>query len=135
MVDENNILNRIQNRINAEDSLLHSRTTIFLLTNGLLLATLGIESYGRFRLVFCILGILVSVVWTLVGWQSWRIIREFHIEREERFPDAIEVQVSKKALPKHSLIRITDLLSRCLPWIFIIIWIISSALIFSIGYR
>ncbi len=127
MSTQDDELIRIQNRINAEDSLLNSRTTIFLLTNGFLLAILGVESYGLLRLAFCFLGIFVTGIWFLIGWQSYRILREFHNERANRFPDSIEVNVSKKALFSH--IRITDCLAFWLPLIFMAIWIFSSALI------
>jgi hypothetical protein len=133
MTVEDDKLKRIQSRIDAEDSLLHSRTTIFLLTNGLLLATLGIETYGLFRLMFCFLGILVTIVWILVGWQCWRKICELHREHGKSFPDAIEVEISQRAAQVHSLIRITPLLGRWLPLIFLIAWILSSILLFKNG--
>ncbi len=130
MSTQDDELIRIQNRINAEDSLLNSRTTIFLLTNGFLLAILGVESYGLLRLAFCFLGIFVTGIWFLIGWQSYRILREFHKERANRFPDSIEVSVSKKALFRP--IQINNYLAFWLPLIFMATWIFSGVMI-SIG--
>ena len=116
-------LQRIQGRLDAEDSLLHQRTTIFLVTNGLLLAVLGLRDYTKFNILFLILGAFVSLIWLLAGWQSWRIIRQWHRERIRAFPDAIEVQVAGKALWRVRFLRPTDLLARWLPLAFFLIWL------------
>ena len=118
-------LSRIQERIDAEDTLLHARTTIFLVSNGLLLASLGIQAYGSFRLVFVLLGVLVTIVWVLVGWQSRRIIRAFHTERA-KFSAAIAVQVAQRVLPKPGLIRPVDLIALWLPLIFLLAWVLAA---------
>jgi hypothetical protein len=124
--NDKDILTRIQKRIDAEDTLLHARTTNFLVLNGLLLAGLGIKTYEEFHFVFISIGILVSFIWIFIGWQSWKIIRQWHIEREKAFPNAIEVQVAKTALLKPGPFRPTDLVAKWLPLIFLGSWIFAG---------
>ena len=67
---------KIRSRIQIEDSLLNARTSIFLITNGLLLASLGAASGSEpLKTFLTLLGLAISVPWAMCSWQSWKVIR------------------------------------------------------------
>ncbi len=65
----------IRDRWDKEDTLLVSRTGIFLTTNSILFAIAGfLASDHVFQLGVAVVGLLLSVVWLTTAWHSFRII-------------------------------------------------------------
>ena len=110
-------------RIIREDDLLHARTIVFLVTNGLLMTAVGISDDFAFRLVISILGIMVTISWMIVSWQNWNVIRQLTSEYWKQHPeDPIENAV-QKALLKPGWRRPTNLIAKPIPTMFLITWI------------
>jgi hypothetical protein len=65
----------LRKRIEVEDELLNSRTTILLGTNGLWAAAVGISGDSPLRMGIPILGILLSIIWLMCSLQSWKVSR------------------------------------------------------------
>jgi ABC-type amino acid transport system permease subunit len=74
-MSEDVLADEIRKRIQVEDELLNSRTTIFLATNGLWAAAAGISTTFHLQIGIGILGVLVSTMWVMCSWQSWKVIR------------------------------------------------------------
>jgi len=68
MNNQNLSKEKIRNRIRYEDNLQNSRTSIFLVTNGLLLTAVGVSNNFVFKIVLTILGGLVTVFWWMCSW-------------------------------------------------------------------
>ena len=68
----------LRTRITQEDTLLGSRTEAFLLGSGFLMTALGISDVDFEKSAIGVLGLFISLIWFLVGWQS-RLLRVFTI--------------------------------------------------------
>ena len=116
---------RFRKRIEIEDELLNSRTTIFLATNGLWAAAVGISDDPHLRLGIGTLGILVSTMWLMCAWQSWRVIRALTIQHLVHSHDEVD-EVVGEALWSHRC-RLTNILAQWLPGLFLAAWIVFLA--------
>lgn len=74
-MSEDALTDKMRKRIEYEDQLFNSRTTIFLATNGLWAAAVGVSSVLPLQIGIGILGVLVSIMWVMCSWQSWKVIR------------------------------------------------------------
>ena len=110
-------------RIEVEDSLLISRTTIFLATNGLLFAAIGIGDYGPLRFGMALIGAIVSVVWFISGRQSRNVIKALTKTYLNAEPDDPIDGIVRKALWKPGWRSPTDVLGWELPLLFILAWV------------
>jgi hypothetical protein len=116
---------KFRKRIELEDELLNSRTTIFLATNGLWAAAVGISNDPYLMLGMGTLGILVSTMWLMCAWQSWRVIRALTIQHRKHSHDEVD-EVVGEALWCH-LCRPTNILAQWLPGLFLAAWIVFLA--------
>lgn len=124
MSDQNNTKKKIRDRIQNEDNLLNSRTSIFLITNGLLLTAVGVSNNFIFQIILAILGALVTAFWWMYSWQNWEVIKALTIEiMKITDVDPVELIVQKE-LWHHGWRRPTDLISKCLPLLFFVTWIV-----------
>jgi hypothetical protein len=87
-------------RIMREDDLLHTRTIVFLVTNGLLMTAVGISDDFAFRLVISILSMMVTISWMILSWQNWDVIRQLTIEYRKRYSENHIENVVQKAMLK-----------------------------------
>ena len=117
----------LRERINQENLLLNSRTTIFLATNGLWLAAMGWGGLGRLRALIVVVGLLISAVWFICGRQSRNVIAELTRLYLREFPDDPIEGVVRSALYRDGLLSPTDLLGWELPLVFIASWLILVA--------
>lgn len=118
-------------RIAREDDLLNSRTTVFLVTNGLLLNAAGPSSGPLVGLLISVLGSTIAVAWLICSWQSWSVIKSLAVEyRRRHHNEAIEKAV-QRALFKPGWRRPTDLIAKPLPAAFIITW--SALLVIKVA--
>lgn len=110
-------------RIIREDDVLYTRTMVFLVTNGLLMAAAGISNDFAFRLVICILGIMVTISWMILSWQNWNVIRQLTIEYRKHYSENHIENVVQNAMLKPGWRRPTDLIAKPIPIMFLITWI------------
>ncbi len=70
----------IRDRWDKEDTLLISRTGIFLTTNSILLAVAGFQAKNSnsspfFQIGVAVMGLILSCLWLTTSWHSYKIIR------------------------------------------------------------
>jgi len=112
----------IRSRIRLEDQLLNSRTTIFLATNGLWIAAVGLSKEIPLRVAIAALSIVVSVIWVVCGLQSRNVIRE--LTKRNLNESSEDEKIVRESLWKPSWYTSpTDLLAIVLPRLFLLIWI------------
>lgn len=116
---------KFRKRVEVEDELLNSRTTIFLATNGLWAAVVGISNDPYLMLGIGTLGALVSIMWLMCAWQSWRVIRALTIQHLKHSHDEVD-EVVGEALWSHRC-RPTNILAQWLPGLFLAAWIVFLA--------
>lgn len=110
-------------RIMREDDLLNTRTTVFLVTNGLLLTAVGISDEFLFRLILSILGTIVTILWLILSWQNWNVIKQLTIEYRKRHSENYIEGIVQKALFRYGWRRPTNLIALPIPIIFLMTWI------------
>ena len=115
-------------RIMREDDMLQSRTSVFLITNGLLLATFGISDDTLIRSIISLLGIIVTVSWALTSWQNWRVIKDLTIDYRMKHNRNYIENIVQNAMFKPGWRRPTDLIAKLLPFTFLTTWLILLVL-------
>lgn len=121
MKDE--VIKKYRDRITREDDLLISRTTIFLVTNGLLLTAVSVANYPIIGILISILGLILTFFWFMCSWQNWKVIRNLTIKHlKENKKDRIE-KIVQNSLFSHGWKRPTDLIAKPIPISFLVIWI------------
>ena len=116
---------QLRKRIEFEDGLLNSRTTIFLVTNGFWMAVIGVGgNVTVLHVGIAILGLLVSFLWSASSWQSWKVIKALSITVSKLKPPSSIEEIVQNALFAHGWKRPTDIQGRWLPLIFVGTWII-----------
>ena len=87
----NELKKEYRDRINHSDILLGGRTTAFLIGNGFLMTALGtdvgVEDPSRYQTEIARLGLMISGVWFLIGFQTRRSITKLHCRFRKEFPD------------------------------------------------
>lgn len=111
-------------RIIREDDLFNTRTTVFLITNGLFITSVGISEHLAIRLLISILGIIVTISWMIFSWQNLNVIRQLTIEYRKCHPENYIENIVQKALFKPGWKRPTELIAKPLPIMFLVTWII-----------
>ena len=112
----------LRSRIEVENSLLNSRTTIFLATNGLWLAVFSAKALGNLNTAIAVVGLVVSIVWFICGRQSRNVIAALTKEHLDKFPDDPIEKLVRDALWRPGWRSPTDLLGWELPLAFIATW-------------
>ncbi len=112
----------LRRRIKTENTLLNSRTTIFLATNGLWLAAMGWHDLGQLRWLIAPTGLTLSVVWFICGRQSRNVINGLTGLYLTSFPDDPIEKMVRDALWSHGWRSPTDLLGWELPLAFTSCW-------------
>jgi hypothetical protein len=125
-MSENALKDNFRKRIEFEDELFNSRTTIFLGTNGLWAAAAGISGDFHLQIGIGILGILVTMMWLMCSWQSQRVIKELTVEylkllKSSNDPENRVEKTVQKALWSPRL-RPTNILAQWLPVLFLFVW-------------
>ena len=111
-------------RIMREDDLLNSRTTLFLVTSGLLLTAVGLSTNPFIGLLLTVLGILVTIAWSICSWQNWKVIKHLTIEYRECHKENYIENIVHGAMFKPGWKRPTDLIAKPLPYVFLVTWIV-----------
>lgn len=89
----------LRKRWDHEDSLLMSRTGIFLTTSSILWAALGFQpNEGFFQVIIGAMGLLLSILWLTTSLHSFRIIRVLYRLTINETPYGIEEMVAVKPI-------------------------------------
>ena len=111
-------------RIKREDDLLNTRTSLFLVTNGLFLAAVGLSFDPLIQLIIITLGLIITITWLISSWQNWKVIKHLTIAyRKDHHSNYIE-EIVQNALFRSGWKRPTDLLAKPLPLAFMITWLV-----------
>jgi len=115
---------KIRKRIETEDALFNSRSTIFLAINGIWLSAVSVSSQSsKFQLIIPFLGFIISILWRLCIQQSVAIIdglNKKHLELAQN--DAIEKFIDDN-LMRNSDWRPTEIIGKWIPRLFIGLWL------------
>jgi hypothetical protein len=122
VMSEEALADKVRQRIETEDELLNSRTTIFLGINGLWAAAVGIGNAPHLQIGITILGVLVSIMWLMCSWQSWQAIKALTRKHHQLADDPVEEIVSGALWSRR--LRPTNILAHWLPTLFLFIWIV-----------
>jgi hypothetical protein len=109
-------------RWDHEDTLLVSRTGIFLTANSIFWAALSFQStISFFHIIIGLLALLISILWVTTSWHSFNIIMVIFHEIKVDFPFGIENIYKKGPV----LFRPNIVFGKLLPILMIISWIIE----------
>ena len=82
---------RCRARREYEDSLLNSRSSLFLAVNGLGAIAVGLVDELAARVTIAVVVILLNGFWLLCGFQSWKVIKGLTIKyRKKKEGSALE---------------------------------------------
>ncbi len=123
MNDDLPTANEFRHRIMREDDLLNTRTTVFLITNGLLLTAVGISSDFIIRLIVSILGTIITICWIICSWQNWKVIKYLTIEYRNKYRNNYIENIVQSAMFKPGWRRPTNIIAKLLPNSFLLTWI------------
>jgi hypothetical protein len=115
---------KIRHRIEVEDGLLNSRSTIFLGINGLWVAAVGVSSDQYLRAGVALLGILVSLLWLICSWQSQLVIASLTKTYQRLHSENQLEKIVQTELKGFGWLRPTNILASLLPCLFVVTWII-----------
>ncbi len=109
----------IRDRWDKEDTLLVSRTGIFLTTNSILFAIAGFRATDQvFQIGVAIIGLLLSVVWLTTAMHSYRIIHTLLDMCKNNTPYGLDALYTIKPI----LFRPTTVFGKMLPASIIVGW-------------
>jgi hypothetical protein len=121
----------IRDRWDKEDSLLNSRTGIFLTTNSILFAASQFQAQDpAFQLGAAIIGLALSILWLTTSWHTSNVIKELFLLCKDDMPYDLKRVYRISPI----LFRPTTVFSKLIPsliiigWIAYIIWILFSYL-------
>ena len=128
----------IRKRTVEEDTLLGSRTTAFLVSNGFVLTALGANPEPSYKMAIAIFGFLVSVLWLLTVLQSYRVIQALHnlrssVDENDRINDTVSNAVLWKANHVMAFIGPTALVAIWLPCTVLGLWAAINYMQFTGG--
>jgi hypothetical protein len=118
----------IRDRWDKEDSLLVSRTGIFLTTNSILFAALGFQEQNPiFQAVVSVIGLVLSLLWLTTSWHTYHGIRKLYQLCKDDMPYALAEIYQIEPI----LFRPNTVFTKIIPlliifgWSAIIIWILK----------
>lgn len=127
-MSEIDLVTALRQRIETEDELLNTRTTIFLATNGLWAASVGVSTAQTLQVGIALLGIAVTVLWMISSWQSYCVVRALtirYLKELDAAPHTRKVieDVVQGELRKWGHWRPSDIMAKWLPRSFLAIWL------------
>jgi len=115
----------LRRRIEIEDELLNSRTTIFLGINGLWAAVVGVSDERGIQTGVAILGIIVTCMWLTCSVQSWQILRRLtktYLQSAKLGEGQSVEKIVHDVLRRYRHFRPTNILAVWLPGLFLLVW-------------
>jgi hypothetical protein len=110
----------IRERWDKEDTLLNSRTGIFLTTNSILYAALGFQAQNpSFQIGIAVIGLALSILWLTTSWHTTNVIKKLYLMCKDDMPyDLTNVYKIKPIL-----FRPNTVFGKIIPFIIIIGWL------------
>lgn len=115
---------KLRQRINSEDALLNSRATIFLATNALWMAAIGVGGLEDLKLLIILTGLALSAAWFICGRQSRNVIAALTETCQKKCADDPVEKIVRDALWKPGWKSPTDLIGWEIPCLFVVAWLI-----------
>ena len=110
-------------RIVREDDLLEARTTLFLVTNGLLLTAVGLGKDTLVQILISLLSSIVTFGWIITSFQSWRVIRNLTKAYYTKYKQDYIEKIIRESMFKPGWRRPTNIVGLIIPNVFLITWI------------
>jgi hypothetical protein len=107
-----------------EEGLLNSYSSVFLITSGLLLTAFEISDDATARLILSFLGLIITITWSLCTWQNWKVINELTHDYRKIYNINYLEEIVQNAMFKSGWRRPAFLISRVLPIIFLLTWLL-----------
>ncbi len=122
----------IRERWDKEDTLLVSRTGIFLTANSILFAIAGFRATDHmFQIGVAVIGLLLSIVWLTTAWHSFRIIHTLLEMCKNDTPYGLDSLYAIKPI----LFRPTTVFGKILPASIIVGWGLYLLLAIAVTVR
>lgn len=86
----NEIYQLLRERWDKEDSLLLSRTGVFLTANSILLTAAQLKNDSNFRIGVAVLAVIISGLWFTTSWHSYNVIKKLYENCKRWMPDEIK---------------------------------------------
>lgn len=121
----------IRSRWDSEDSLLVSRTGLFLTANSIFFAASQLQEDFVFRIGVTILSLAISFLWLTTSWHSFNVIVRLYREAKDCAPEAVNCIYRIKPI----FVRPNTVFGKLLPIVVILAWIANlSWCIRTVGY-
>jgi hypothetical protein len=118
----------IRDRWDKEDTLLISRTGIFLTTNSIMYAALGFQAQNPgFQVGVAVIGLALSILWLTTSWHTANVIKKLHLMCKSDMPYDLADIYSIKPI----LFRPNTVFGKIIPllmisgWLAFILWILD----------
>ena len=127
--DKEKRYNVIRERWDKEDTLLLSRTGIFLTTNSILYAALGFQAQNpSFQIGVALIGLTLSILWLTTSWHTTNVIKKLYMMCKDDMPfDLAEVYKVRPVL-----FRPNTVFGKIIPcliisgWLAFMLWLLFS---------
>ncbi len=114
----------IRDRWDKEDSLLVSRTGVFLTVNSILCAALGFQAQNPgFQLGVAVIGLALSLLWLTTSWHTANVIKALFLMCRDDMPYGLGKIYSIKPV----LFRPNLVFGRIIPSLIIVSWLVYIA--------
>ena len=125
--EQNFSRDRVGARIAEENTLINARTVIFLIANGFFVNAIGTYESLFFRVILCLLGLVVTLIWFISNIQVWKVLTALHEVREIHFPgDKLNRMIFEKLQWKSQGVSRyfgpSELIAIWLPLVLLISW-------------
>lgn len=121
----------IRRRWDSEDSLLVSRTRLFLMANSIFLAASQLREDLAFSIGVTVLSLVISFLWLTTSWHSFNVILHLYREAKDYTPAAVDCVDRIKPV----FVRPNTVFGKLLPIVLILAWVANLAwCIRSLGY-
>lgn len=127
-IDKDQRYKTLRERWDKEDTLLISRTGIFLTTNSILSAALGFQKESfSFQVSITLVGLVLSILWLTTSWHTANVIRQLFLLSKKDMPYGLMDIYRIKPI----LFRPNTVFGKLIPSLVILWWITIIALLFA----
>lgn len=121
-------LKRFRERIAYEDSLLNTRTSLFLVVNGLVAVAVRIDATISSTVMVMAVAILINSLWLVTAHKSLSVIKKLTVNYLNRLKDGPDDEIEKivqEALHLPLWLRPTNILCHYIPFSVFLGWLIA----------
>jgi len=114
-----------RSRVEYEDQLLNSRSSIFLVVNGLGAVAVGLAPAVAAKLAITIVVVLINLLWVICVYQSFRFIRALSMRYRDLVPEDPIETLREETLGPRYWIRPTNILGIYIPVLVLVSWLLA----------